>query len=392
MFDESDSRGGSDGLKPLHGRHYSEQVSHRPLPFDRDRRPREEEHPPFVIGDNGLLKVLPASTAVNGPSATTLNTSIQSGILSELPAPQEGPYRDEHPAEPSPTRHQNLRHAKLPHRDARAAKRNSFAERAAAYPLDENPTASPERSPEDGDGFEKAKRDEIAREDRARELQHKRSTIFENLTPVEEPTWTTQAAVRAQTSDAGTEERKEALQRTPRASRQPLAVQNNLLRDSSLARSSSRRLQKASKKRPRSLDYDDAELSKMSYSELRMQNFDFDPQTASMQAAVVPSGDSIESKLKYYKGQDSIAQHQFFTQLSVQDWELSGDWFLDEFSKVVQKMKNARQAKRRMIERFEGEISAREEAVRGKTEGIGRTLQELKQEGQNMMQGKDVDL
>jgi hypothetical protein len=44
------------------------------------------------------------------------------------------------------------------------------------------------------------------------------------------------------------------------------------------------------------------------------------------------------------------------------------------------------------VQQFEEEVAAREEAVRSKIEGIGRTLEELKQEGQTMMEGKEVDV
>jgi predicted nucleic acid-binding Zn-ribbon protein len=130
----------------------------------------------------------------------------------------------------------------------------------------------------------------------------------------------------------------------------------------------------------------------MSYAELQKQDFDYDPQAAAMQQTSVPSGNSLEDKLTYYKDKDSLDQHQFFTQISIGDWENAGDWFLDQFSGVVQKLKTARREKRDMVAQFEKEINGREEAVRNKMEGIARTLQELKQEGQSMMSGKDVDV
>jgi len=44
------------------------------------------------------------------------------------------------------------------------------------------------------------------------------------------------------------------------------------------------------------------------------------------------------------------------------------------------------------VEKFEAEIATREEAVRGKMEGIARTLEDLKHEGQSMMEGKQMEL
>lgn len=129
----------------------------------------------------------------------------------------------------------------------------------------------------------------------------------------------------------------------------------------------------------------------MSYNDLMKQDFDYDPRTAVLQQTV-PSGTSIEDRLEYYKDKDGLDQHQFFTQISIKEWEDSGDWFLEQFGGIIKKMKEARKNKRNIVSRFENEVAAREEAVRSKTEGIGRTLQELRQEGQTMMQGKDVDV
>ena len=55
-------------------------------------------------------------------------------------------------------------------------------------------------------------------------------------------------------------------------------------------------------------------------------------------------------------------------------------------------MKAARGEKRKLVEAFEEEIAEREEAVRGKAEGIDKTLEDLKNEGQTMMAGKNMDL
>ncbi|KAH8911469.1 hypothetical protein BR93DRAFT_342450 [Coniochaeta sp. PMI_546] len=399
MFEETDSRGGSDRFKGQHNRAYSETAYPRQGGQNELQR-THDEHAPFVIGNDGLLKVVGRSgPAVNGPSATTLNTSVQSDI-NEQAARMEDVYQDDNQYEHTPPRNNTLRRTKLAQRDAREPNRSSFPDNRPAGisspPESNSAHGSPGRRVERADRLdsklEEAVRERELREyerarERERELHHKRSTIFENLTPVDDPTWLTQAAVGVPTTgDATTsEDYKEALQRTPRAtsstrqlvsrpaSRQPLVAQKPSLREASP-------------------DYNDAELNAMSYAELQKQDFDYDPQAAAMQQTSVPSGNSLEDKLTYYKDKDSLDQHHFFTQISIGDWEEAGDWFLDQFSSVVQKLKTARREKREMVAQFEKEINGREEAVRIKMEGIGRTLQELKQEGQNMMSGKDVDV
>lgn len=306
---------------------------------------------------------------------------------------------------------------------------------------------SPERAVEAGEHLEQVRLEERRKRDRERqrererelerqrereveqerELQHKRSTIFENLTPLEfdddHNFNDTRAGVLATTSGVDPEELTEALRNTPRVATRklpppvlplPLAVKKDLVATAAIAaplnrtNSSNRRIVKEplkpatkSLKRRQSLDYNDAELHRMSYSDLRNEAFDFDPQAAAVieqQTAMKQQqppphpGGSIEQRMEYYKNQGSIDQHQFFTRISVDEWDEAGDWFLEQLGAVVQKFKKARRDKRQLIAQFEDEISGREEAVRGKVEGIGRTLEDLKHEGQTMMQGKDADL
>lgn len=417
MFEDTDSRAGSDRHRGQHTRAYSDTAY--PRQAGRNELQRDtDEHAPFVIGKDGFLQVVTRSgQAVNGPSATTLNTSVQSDI-NEHGARLDDLYQDTNQYQNTPPRNNTLRRVKAAQRGTHDPTTNPLTDNRLAdisSPLDNNslqgsPGRRAERTAPLDDKLEEAVRERELREyenarDRERELHHKRSTIFENLTPVDDPTWLTQGAVGVPSAGDATasDDFKEALQRTPRAasqgrplvsrpaSRPPVAAQRDPSRETPLTRTSSRRLQKA-RKRQRSPDYNDAELNAMSYAELQKQEFDYDPQAAAMQQTSVPAGNSLEDKLTYYKDKDSMDQHQFFAQISISDWEGAGDWFLDQFSSVVQKLKAARKEKREMVAQFEKEIDAREEAVRSKMEGIGRTLKELKQEGQMMMSGKDVDV
>lgn len=482
MFGDTDSRAASDRLRghpalqgAAHGRHYSDTAYHRaqqapPQPVrnnhhaqqQQQQQPTHDENLPFVIGENGLLKVIRQPGAQSRPSIADLNMNMNNGVSSggmlhdqAAAVKMEDVYQDEHQAyDTTPTKLNALRRTKLPHRDAREARRDSFSDRAGGYSSDAQSLGmSPERPGEAGNQIEKVRLEERLQErarrerererdreqererdrDRERELHHKRSTVFENLTPVlmDEPTFNdTRAAVMMPSSEgsprASSEEAGEALQLTPRATRkqsqqlqQQFVPQTtmpgglNLMGEGPLGRTGSRRLKEAAlptvtgtsketqsqRKRRHSLDYNDAELHAMSYSDLRAQNFDYDPQVAALQqqqqivqAAPATAMGSLEDRLAHFKGKIGQDQHEFFTRLPVNEWEDAGDWFLGEFAGVVKRMKVARRAKRALIEGFESEISAREEAVRGKVEGIARTLEDLKHEGVAMMAGKEAEL
>jgi hypothetical protein len=438
MFGDVEGRPPSDRFRGHasalgnHNRHYSDAPFQRPgshlSPPNRINRQSAQEELPFVIGDGGLLRVISQPVIRGGPPATTLNKQISPGFIPEPAPPQtEDLYQvDQQPFDITPTKNNSLRRIGLPHRDARGARRDSFGTQSSGV------GRSPERLDDAGNQIERVRLEERIQErarrererqrdldrDRAggleRELHHKRSTVFENLTPVlDEGTFdNTRAAIKAPDSSNGSpKSNDEAVQQTPRPPRGPLPAlpqtvypgnSNNLLKlgGASVTRNGTRPgIGKLSNDRKRrlDLDYNDAELARMSFSDLRKQDFDYDPQLAALQQqqqmeTAPVGGSSLEEQLEHYKTKGGVDQHQFFTRISVDDWEEAGDWFLAQFSEVVGKLRKARKVKRELVDRFEVEIAAREEAVRGKMEGIEQTLKELKQGGQSMMEGRDTDL
>ncbi|KAK4040751.1 extracellular mutant protein 11-domain-containing protein [Parachaetomium inaequale] len=457
MFGDNESRAASERLRVPqggHARHYSDAPPpQRALPAPPARtQPKHDENLPFVIGENGVLKVLPPSSAQKasepapGPVAPS---ATPGGIFDDQSVKQDDAYHEARQIFETPTKASGLRRTKLAYRDNRDLKSNASSERAGPgySPESQSVSLSPERQAEVGGHIDKIRLQERMSRDRERqrerdrererererqreqerEIQHKRSTIFENLTPLEldDPDFNdTKAAVAAPSTSLDPEALKEALQRTPRANRQQqhqqlqqlFAPQNNLLLPEApppLGRTASRRREQKSptkeppppttttttaptnnsRKRRQSLDYNDAELHAMSYANLRSQAFDFDPQTAALQqTSLPPAGGTIEERLEHYKGKGSMDQHEFFARLPLDEWDEAGDWFLARFGGVMQRLRQARKTKRGLVQQFEEEVAAREEAVRGKIEGIGRTLEELREEGMTMMEGKDVDV
>jgi hypothetical protein len=439
MFGDNESRSASDRLRAHqggHGRHYSDapppQRTHQPQPTLT--QPDEKLNLPFVIGKGGFLKVVPAPSTQQAPETAPLaNNAIPGDIFEEQSVKTADIFQDAPQPYETPTRVSGLRRTRLAYRDTRDTKSNGSPQRSGSgySPESQSLNLSPERQADAGNHIDKIRLQERLSRDRERqrerererererqrqrehELQHKRSTIFENLTPLEfgDPDFNdTKAAAVASSTGVDPEALKEALERTPRANRKPPPPQQQVFPPQTnpfnkapppLGRIASHWLQEppkevpstASHKRRQSLDYDDAELHAMSYADLHKQAFDFDPQTAALQqTAVPPAGGSIEERLEHYKSKGSMDQHEFFTHISIDEWDEAGDWFLAQFGSIMQRLKQARKAKRQLVQQFEDEIAVREEAVRTKVDGIGRTLEDLKQEGQTMMQGKDVDV
>ncbi len=215
MFNDAESRAGSEryrGPHTLHGRRYSDIATRRARQLEHGLA-RRDELQPFVISDNGILSVIdPQETAATAP----LNTSLSSGLLNERPPKRKTSARTSESSTKPPTKiGTTLRRTKLPYRDNRdTAKRNSFNEKVMGYPpgCRHHGRAVAERPSENGDRLDQLQngRDsaEKARgEKRAgRELQAKRSTVFENLTPVEEPTFINTQAAITPSSDAHSDE------------------------------------------------------------------------------------------------------------------------------------------------------------------------------------------
>ncbi|KAK4159758.1 extracellular mutant protein 11-domain-containing protein [Cladorrhinum sp. PSN259] len=391
-----------------------------------------DENLPFVIDEGGILKVIPP-TAHIPPAAPPINTHSRN--ISNDGVNSEDLYQGEPVPFDTPTKNGNgLRRARLPYRDNLEYKPGQYSpgSRSGYSPTrGDNLSMSPERAVELGESLEQVRIEERRRRDRERqrerdreierqrereekerELQQKRSTVFADLEPIDfdDPSFNdTRAAILAPTSGVDPDEissEPAPTFQTPRANRRlpPAGVLPLQIKELPIGHSISRRVkeqpsamattaQPKSLKRRISLDYNDAELHAMSFSDLKKQAFDFDPQAAALQqTAIPPTGGTIEERMEHYKSKGSIDQHQLFTRMTVNEWDEAGDWFLEQFSNVVQKIKKARKTKRTLMTQFEEEISAREEAVRGKIEGIGKTLEELKQEGQTMMEGKDTEL
>lgn len=139
-------------------------------------------------------------------------------------------------------------------------------------------------------------------------------------------------------------------------------------------------------------DYDEKLLYQMDYTILKEQPFDAKPgdSTSSQPSANgLPSAEaSLEDRLKQLLDQPRSQQEEHFSRMSKEDWEKSGDWFIDQFADLMKQMREARQAKRDISKRFEDEISAREAAVRGKTMGIDQVLRKMKTGGETVLRQK----
>ena len=149
-------------------------------------------------------------------------------------------------------------------------------------------------------------------------------------------------------------------------------------------------------KRPFQLDYDQVQLSEMTFEELKKQPFDHDPQALPSTLPNDVANSSLGEKLKYVmsslkadseKGQK---RQRFFSSLTIYEHEECGDMIVGQFSDLLKKFKDARQDKRKLAMAYEEEVANREERVRAKRELLEKDLHRLKRAGQDVVRGKQA--
>lgn len=133
-------------------------------------------------------------------------------------------------------------------------------------------------------------------------------------------------------------------------------------------------------------DYDLPALFDMSYDQLRNEDFDHDPRgTNRVVSDDMQSRDLTERLVYAQKNFNSGDQDQFFRALPTREWEDAGDWFLDQFSKIIGRAKEARQNKRKIAREFEDKVEERYRHVAKRQRNVEAALDEMKEKGQGLI-------
>ncbi|VUC21793.1 unnamed protein product [Clonostachys rosea] len=148
-------------------------------------------------------------------------------------------------------------------------------------------------------------------------------------------------------------------------------------------------LSKNKKRHRASPDYDDIALSSKTFADLQNEPFDFDPSKAILRNGHRNDSDDLSTTLEQFKHQSEKDQEAFFSNMSMNDWEESGDWFVDQFADIMKRLKTVRREKRQMIQAFEAEAAARENLVRCRSDAIDLKLEKMKHNGQRVIGGQD---
>ncbi|KAI9836503.1 MAG: hypothetical protein M1837_003312 [Sclerophora amabilis] len=136
------------------------------------------------------------------------------------------------------------------------------------------------------------------------------------------------------------------------------------------------------------LDFPPEVLQAMSYEDLKAQSFDNDPHASVPKLPPEHASSSLTSRLGYVATLDMSEQSKFCDSMSTMEWEEAGDWFLEQFSSMLVRMKEARREKRNVAAMFENEIEMRESRVRQKGKDIDKVLYSMRRGGQEVLSGR----
>lgn len=134
------------------------------------------------------------------------------------------------------------------------------------------------------------------------------------------------------------------------------------------------------------VDYDIAQLHEMDYRALKKEPFDINPNSKDLHTEAIGQDDSFSHGIEAVQKSQPKAQAQFFSSLTINEWEHAGDWFLEQFSTAFSQLKNVRQQRRQAARDFEDEIDSRYKAVGQKRKQIDMALAGMKESGGKVLQ------
>lgn len=179
--------------------------------------------------------------------------------------------------------------------------------------------------------------------------------------------------------------RSQEVHETPKASKRNTSSMKRLLDSPIAVPEGSATLLPGRKRSRASPDYNDTILGTKTFSELQEEPFDLDPTKTVVLSGDGSDGDNLSKRLGKIQTQPEKDQKTYFGTMPLDEWEASGDWFVDQFSSLMNRFKDARKEKRRLVQDFETEAARREEAVRLRANAIDDKLVKMRQDGQRVV-------
>lgn len=149
------------------------------------------------------------------------------------------------------------------------------------------------------------------------------------------------------------------------------------------------------KKRNLESDYPPEVLRQKSFKDLQAEPFDHTPTAPAKSTPTTttpapnpgPNATSDE-KIDFLLNSEDKDRRDFFSTLTMNEWEDYGDLLIDQFSDALSKMKDLRHARRKTAALFEAEIARRNEVVEEQSADLTRKLEEMRSGGAEVLRGR----
>ncbi|KAI9367222.1 extracellular mutant protein 11-domain-containing protein [Aspergillus egyptiacus] len=144
------------------------------------------------------------------------------------------------------------------------------------------------------------------------------------------------------------------------------------------------------KKRHLEPDYPPEILRTKSFSELQAEPFDKPPSRAAKEKdpQLPPEQAKGEDKISFLLRLSEQERGEYFAKLSMHEWEEHGDLLVEQFAKMISKMKELRHARRRTAAVFEAEIKRRHDFVEEQSAELSGKFDDMRAGGAEVLRGR----
>ncbi|KAL2857541.1 extracellular mutant protein 11-domain-containing protein [Aspergillus pseudodeflectus] len=143
-------------------------------------------------------------------------------------------------------------------------------------------------------------------------------------------------------------------------------------------------------------DYPPEILCTKSFAELQAEPFDKTPTPTASKPAPAKEADpklppekgKDEDKVSFLLRLSEEERGQYFSKLSMNEWEECGDLLVEQFSKMMTNMKDLRHARRKTAAVFEAEVRRRNELVEEQSAELSSKFEEMRAGGAEVLRGR----
>lgn len=142
---------------------------------------------------------------------------------------------------------------------------------------------------------------------------------------------------------------------------------------------------------PFKLDHEDEDLQSMDYADLKKEIWDAKPSGEKRPNPAQTTNTEFTPEDCFFHmvhEEDAEGQLKFFEEMTMAEYEEAGDFFIEQFTVLMKKIKDARKKKREIVAAFEKEIETREKAVRGKSGVLEQKFETMRAGGESVLRSK----